>query len=407
MLEQVSEDSLGQRTAVWSKPTDRLAVLFEVGLCAALLYGANLYFATNADIHNPVVPLWWSFAKDAALTLAFGTLLFNLHDKRRIPFPMPLAMTFAFAGGTAALCLLWFGVSGPTLSFAKNLVLYFAGGAFVGMSLAGRSSAPELGFRIARAVCISILIGAACLWLPVQPTDGRLYGTYGNPTSLGYAAFVAFVLVTAFRPPAEAVFFAFALGAVYVMAGSLSILAAAGAFLLLLAVLEFLSRRRARPYTRHVAALAISVLVCGALFQLLDLPAFGYERLAGTGRSLLHSDSITIRLAAFGLQGDEAYHRYDSFLLGLYKNVGALPLLMYAGVLAALAWRYIRSARTQRQNAVAAGLVCILLVNPLLQHQMEVFPTNLLFGIFLGCAIVWLGNSRTASPMSRNPAPHA
>lgn len=395
MLEQVSEDSLGQRTAVWSRPRDRLAGLFEVALCAALLYGANLYFATNADIDNPVVPLWWPFAKDAALTLAFGALLVHLHGKRRIALPLPLVLTFAFSAGTAALCLLWFGISGPTLSFAKNLVLYFAGGALLGMSLADRLGAPEMGFRIARAVSISMLIGVACLWLPVQPTDGRLYGTYGNPTSLGYAAFIAFVLVTAWRPRAEAVAAAFALGAVYVMAGSLSILLAAATFLLLLSVLEFLARRPAKTCARHVVAFVASVLVCGVLFQHLGLPAFGYERLSGT---LLHSDSITTRMAAFGLQGDVAYHRYDSFLLGLYKNFGVVPLLMYAGILASLAWNYIRSARTERQNAVAAGLVCVLVVNPLLQHQLEVFPTNLLFGIFLGCALVWLRDSPAMNP---------
>lgn len=394
MLEQVSEDSLGRRTAVWSRPGERLAGFFEIGLCAALLYGANLYFATNGDIDNPVVPLWWPFAKDAALTLAFGALLVHLHARRRMAFPTPLALTFAFSAGTAALCFLWFGVSGPTLSFAKNLVLYFAGGALLGMSLANRLGAAEMGLRIARAVSISILVGIACLWLPVQPTDGRLYGTYGNPTSLGYAAFLAFVLVTAFRPSSGAVASAFALGAVYVMAGSLSVLLAAATFLLLLSVLEFLGGRPVKPYLRYVVAFAASVLACGVLFQHLGLPAFGFERLAAKTETLLYSDSITTRVAAFALHGDTAYRRYDSFLLGLYKNFGVVPLLMYAGVLASLAWNYLRSERTQRQNAVAAGLVCVLVLNPLLQHQLEVFPTNLLFGIFLGCAIVWLGDRR-------------
>ena len=97
---------------------------------------------------------------------------------------------------------------------------------------------PEIALRISRAIVLSVLIGFACLLLPVQSTDGRLYGTYGNPTSLGYAVFLAFALSVAFRPVSKLVFFAALLGLTFVVTGSISVLLAAGVFLILFSTLE-------------------------------------------------------------------------------------------------------------------------------------------------------------------------
>ncbi len=68
-------------------------------------------------------------------------------------------------------------------------------------------------------------------------------------------------------------------------------------------------------------------------------------------------------------------------------------MLVYLGLIASLVAMYRRSLQTKAQNAVAAGIVCIFILNPMLQHQIEIFPTNFLFGAFLGCAIFWLGGN--------------
>ena len=81
--------------------------------------------------------------------------------------------------------------------------------------------------RMSRAIFLSVLVGFACLLLPVQSTDGRLYGTYGNPTSFGYAVFLAFALSAAFRSASESIFFASLLGLMFVVTGSISVLLAA------------------------------------------------------------------------------------------------------------------------------------------------------------------------------------
>jgi hypothetical protein len=383
-MDQISGHALGRRVGASDKQSVSFLSVFEAGLCFALLYGANLYFSTNANINDPVVPMWWPVTKDAILTTLFGYLVFSLYAWRSAP--LPLILTIAFAVFTGAFCLVLFGISAATVTFTKNLVLYFAGGALLGVVIAERSVPSELGFRICRAILISIVVGIACLLLPVQSLDERLYGTYGNPTSFSFAVFVALVLVTALRPKWESIAASCVIGAIYVMTGSISVILAAGVFFILLSAAELLKGGSITRYAGHLAAIPASIAAVGPILQHLHLPVFGYERLV----SLLTSDSIRVRLIAFVLEGDGRYHRYDSFLLGLYKNFGPLPLLMYSAIIGSLIWQYSKAGKSRSQSAIMAGLACILIINPMLQHQIEIFPTNLLFGIFTGCGIVWL-----------------
>jgi hypothetical protein len=230
----------------------------------------------------------------------------------------------------------------------------------------------------------------------VQSTDDRLYGTYGNPSSFGFAVFLAFALSAAFRPARESVFFALLVGLMFVVTGSISILLAAGAFIVIFSALEIFSKRGIRLQVAHLVAVIFSTVLIGKLLSYLKGPDVGYERLveiahAVFNSNVFNSDSVTIRLKAFVLPVEGTYQRYDSFFLGLYKNFGWGPLLVYSVLMASLVAEYARSAQTKQQNAVAACIFCIFIINPLLQHQIEIFPTNLLFGLFLGCAICWLG----------------
>ncbi len=370
----------------------RLLYLFEISLAAALLYGVNLYFSTNANINNPVVPVWWPVTKDAVLLLIFCVLLFGL--RRHLPrLSIPLALVAVFSITCAALCVANFGFSNEAISFSKNILLYFTGGAAIGAVIAHASSPTETAIRISRAVLLSVLISFICLLLPVQSLDGRLYGTYGNPTSFGFAVFLVFALAVAVRPAFESILSAVLLGLVFVVTGSISVLIAAVAFLILFSALEIFNRRSIRLQFVHLIAFAVSIALSGTILHHFHGPALGHERLAEIGTAISGSDSTIVRLKAFALPFEGTYQRYDGFLLGLYKNFGWAPLLVYLGLIASLAAMYRRSLQTKAQNAVAAGIVCIFILNPMLQHQIEIFPTNFLFGAFLGCAIFWLGGN--------------
>jgi hypothetical protein len=385
-MDQISGRAFGRQIVASERRGVSFLSLFEAGLCFALLYGANLYFSTNANINDPIVPIWWPITKDAVLTALFGYIAVSLYAGRLTSFPPPLLLIVAFAAVTSIFCLVLFGISIAAITFTKNIILYFAGGALLGAIIAQQSAPYDLGSRLCRAISVSIVAGIACLLLPVQSLDGRLYGTYGNPTSFSFAGFVALVLVVAFRPRWESIAASFAIGALYVMAGSISVILAAGTFFILLSAAELIKGGSITRYAWHLAAIPASIALVGPILQHLALPAFGYERLV----SLLTSDSIRVRLIAFVLEGDGVYHRYDSFLLGLYKNFGVIPLLMYSAIIASLAWQYSKAVKNHRQSAIMAGLACILIINPMLQHQLEIFPTNLLFGIFTGCGIIWL-----------------
>jgi hypothetical protein len=373
--------------------TSRLIDLFEFALALALLYGINLYFSTNASINNPIVPGWWPATKDAILFLVFCLLLFGLRG--HLPrTSLPLALVVTFSVTSAALCISFFGFSSAAMSFSKNIMLYFAGGAVIGTLIACVCSPPEIALRICRPVVLSVLVGFACLLLPVQSTDDRFYGTYGNPTSFGYAVFLAFTLSVAFRSVSESIFFAVLLGLTFGVTGSYSILIAAGAFLIVYSALELFGKRAVKLQVVHLLVIALSTAFFAKLLNYLHGPDFGYQRLAEITDAAFNSDSVTVRVKAFFLPLEATYKRYDGFLLGLYKNFGWAPLLVYFGLIASLVTMYFRSERTRPQNAVAACLVSIFGLNPLLQHQIEIFPTNFLFGSFLGCAICWLGQAQ-------------
>jgi hypothetical protein len=376
--------------------TSRLINLSECALSVALLYGINLYFSINGNINDPVVPIWWPVTKDAFFLLVFCLIFTGLRGHLPRSFP-PLALVIVFSLTCTALSISSFGYSKESLSFSKNILLYFAGGAVIGTRIAGVCSPPEIAMRMSRAVFLSVLVGFACLLLPVQSTDGRLYGTYGNPTSFGYAVFLAFALSAAFRSAFESIFFASLLGLMFVVTGSMSVLLSAGVFAILFSTLEIFSKREIFSNRAvglqvvHVMAIALSIVLFGKLLDHLDGPDFGYERLADIANAFSNSDSVVIRLKAFVLPIEGTYQRYDSFFLGLYKNFGWAPLLVYFGIIGSLVIACGRSVQTTPRNAVAACIFCIFILNPLLQHQIEIFPTNFLFGLFLGCAICWLG----------------
>jgi cbb3-type cytochrome oxidase subunit 3 len=372
--------------------TSRLINLFECALCVALLYGINLYFSITGNISNPVVPMWWPATKDAFFLLLFCLFLIGLrvHHPR---WSLPLTLVIVFSATCAALSISSFGFSKESLSFTKNILLYFAGGAIIGTLIAGVCSPPEMALRVSRVVFISVLVGFACLLLPAQSTDGRLYGTYGNPTSFGYAVFLAFALSVAFRPASESIMFALLLGLVYVVTGSISVLLAAGVFIIVFSMLEISKKRAVGLQIVHLIVIALSVGIFGKLLHDLNWPAFGYERLV----DIFNSDSVAIRMKAFALMIEGNYQRYDSFFLGLYKNFGWAPLLVYFGLLASLAAAYGSSFKTTPRNAVVAAICCIFILNPLLQHQIEIFPTNFLFGLFLGYVIHWFSQDKPLS----------
>jgi hypothetical protein len=371
-------------------------VLFECTIAGALLYGLNLYFSTNGTINDPIVPVWWPLLKDAVFFFAFCVFLFGLRKHLSKPSPS-LLLVIAFSVVTAILCFFFFGLSRSALAFSKNILLYFAGGAIIGTLIASVSSPSAISFRVSRAVLLSILVGFACLLLPVQSSDGRFYGTYGNPTSLGYAVFVALALSTTFGRSRDSIFFSILLGCVFVMTGSISVLLAGVVFIAIFASLEMFFKRPIKFQALLLAIIALSTLLSGELLRRVHGPAFGFERLADFKDTLHHSDSISTRLEAFVRPEQVTYYRYDSFLLGLYKNLGWAPLLIYACLIIALVTLWWRSARTREQNAIAACLFCLFVLDPSLQHQLEIFPTNFLFASFLGCAILWLGKSCVVS----------
>src|SRR6202012_3360746 len=116
-------------------------------LAGALLYGVNLYFSTNGTINDPIVPVWWPIAKDFVFVVIFCALLFGLRKHLSKP-PPPLVLAITYSVVTAGLCVFFFGLSNATLSFSKNILLYFAGGAVIGTLVASAGSPSTIGLSL-------------------------------------------------------------------------------------------------------------------------------------------------------------------------------------------------------------------------------------------------------------------
>ena len=363
-------------------------------LAFAFCYGANLYFSLNGNVNDPIVSPWVPLTKDVLLIVAAAAAVFvsraDIPGALRSPSLWGLG---AFAALSSIVAAASMGFNLEIASLSKNLVLYLFGGFAVASLISGQIGLTCCVRVVLVALAVSFVVSLLLLLHPVQSYDGRLYGTYGNPTSLGFAAVVAaglllwtgrewFVVVGA------------AIAAVFSsMTGSASVMLAALVLFAGFGLLEAMSKRSLRAAALGVGAYLAVFVLFGLVSGWLGIPAFGFERMMqflGAPGDILASDSISIRAQDFahGRATASTYHRYDSFLLSVWRNLGLIPLLAYGAFVVVILLGYAMSVRSPKDNSFAVLFLALFVLNPLLQHQLEIFPTNLLFGAVAALTMV-------------------
>lgn len=404
----------------WTKTTLREGTIFLILMTGALLFGSNLYFSLNQSINDPIVNPLVPIAKDTVLGLAM--LAFAVSERERIVSHLVRRpdhwMLGLFVGVVCISAVVSFGFDTDLLSLAKNLVMYALVTYILVGVLAEKVGRRSLVDATILAIYLALIVGVfLAVFSPVKSTDLRAYGTFGNPTSLGFAAIIGFGLVLwrsiddgrellSLLPITSAL----VVGIVSVTAGSLSVPVAAAVLVGLFAVLESVRLRTLAALQAPAVLLLFFVLsfaVSGWLMSLANMPFIGLQRVVDavtSPHSLLASDSVTVRLDALMDSGSTpaSYLRYDSYLLSLWRNFGPPTLLIYVAWVGMLLWQLGKMQRDGRDNAFLALVVTLLVFNPLLQHQFEVFPTNALFATVAALASVklWHGTGRAAGVLS-------
>lgn len=368
-------------------------------LTLALVYGANLYFSINGNINDPQVALWVPLAKDFVLIAAMAAAAWRLRAHAVLPLPFIALGAFCLYVGIGVI--ITSGINGATLSIVKNLGAYLFMGGLVALMLVGRMGMARSVDAVAVALAISFAAGFLMLAHSVQSLDGRFYGTYGNPTSLGFAGLV-FAGLMLWRGNERDVYGGAVICALLASTtGSASVLLGGAALYAGSIALNLAGKQEVLPAVAGLIVFLGGFVILSTGSAILGAPSFGYLRLmelVSDPGAMFSSDSVRIRIsdlaAAAGYAG---YHRYDSFLLSVWRGVGLIPVGLYAAFVALAAWAYFRSDRSHGANVLAALFFVVFVINPALQHQAEVFPTNLLFSVVAALSVAqWRSRPRTS-----------
>jgi hypothetical protein len=413
--------------AAWSARGAFMAAL-AVWCVIASIFGAQLYLPPNRSIANPMVNALVPAFKDGLWLALVCFSLFVARQAKTAGMPV-LGRRFVIVAGVALLALALQLVASScandcgSLPFPllKNVLLYSLGGLLVGYVTANL----RLEVEALRAVLAALIAGLAASiavfaffefefklldWRhDFTPPLLRMYGTMGNPNSVGWAAVMALPLILLGAKlglghgPLQFAALVLAFVAIYCSA-SFSALVGCVVTLAVFAILQAWAGEQARIAIKRTGAAAAAAFVLALALAPLATPGYTLElvlrvkKLTNTGPE----ESVEVRAKALAqaaaqlhsprrlLLGNAGtpteFRQYDSIWLTLFANFGAIGLALFMVPWLYAAWllrRVVREAPGDMLTlAFAPVLVSLLLVNAPLQPQLQLFPLNF-FAFFL------------------------
>jgi hypothetical protein len=423
----------------WRWPAGSEARWLELAwVLLAVCFGGNLYFSINGSLNDPVVHWSVPLAKDFFWLVVLLAVARDGTGRPPSTVRVLVALNTAFAVGELGLIQLAHGsVDTAYVRVFKNFFLYGTlTYLFVGR-LARRATAVRWleRYRLPLMISFVLSLGLFCL-SPIGSGDGRLYGTYGNPNTAGFAALLYLALIymgssraTRRRDALEAALAVLCL----LLTQSMTAYAALVTFLPVCYVMNRLlcrgarrgARRPARQLALQGAALMGMIAVVSAgmwlgglrsqrvYMVLADVLWRGVEPQTQTYsvrrdayRNLFFaptpaSEAGTGPLAA--LAPPRRFVRIDATVLAFKVHFGWLGLGVMLLPFALAAFQVVRAARAgPLAEADALAVLCafaaqLLLFNLPFQYQLEVFPSNFLFASVLGVILVLVSPSREAA----------
>src|SRR3989344_308375 len=414
--------------------TCRRTMLFGWSVIAAF-YGLNLYFSRNGDINNPIVhpavpvvkDLLWLLVLTSMLSISWRNpeehkgiylLLFGLAILH-ILFALGVVAIFAFKYFTL--------YEYNYLRFVKNMLLYTAL-AYVFAVAIYRRGMHHYFLRITFYCITASLLVAVMLHFTVEslynPTDLRMFGTYGNPNSVGFMALLNIALAYVFgnrnsHSPALArsIIYLALVGSFAALMLSASISALLATALYLVGVrftYQYFGITPALTRIPVIKALLLGVSVVTALSLLSEISVSLVSRvdslsLGGTPVSVsvrahdyaaIWGNSTSVLSVLFGSMPSR-YVQFDASLLTYYFHFGVTGLLVLSLPFMVVLWnalslKGIAESELGASNAqlvayLVPALLILFVVNIPLQYQYQVFPTNYFYSVITGLMIIVCG----------------
>ena len=412
------------------KSFDHIKSFLLVWLVFSFLYGGHLYFYGNID--NPNASYLFSILKDFVwFVFLILVLLFYAHNGGvfRFGFVKAFCVILPVYLFVSVLVGLGFDVQLSYIVLLKNLFIYGVGALFVFGYLAYNGFADWLVKVLVYALLISVAVSLLLVFSPVQSYTGRLFGTYGNPNSFGFAVCVLFLLlaVAIRKNQFNFLFFSLACGLSVV---ALILTASIGSVLGLIAfLLVYLCYRP--HWSRYSLVFALVLVVLGFNYILKPFamhigPTAGNSQQAVVDssapvveesasdemaisdirfRSIIaqgaDNDALRIRINdlvkmlsmacpdpswdnyVFGCLDDRGYTRMDSTLMSFLYNFGYIIPLAFFIVLFSVVIFYLYRIFQGTVNSITVPFIVFCLtvvpINLILQHSFEIFPTILLY----------------------------
>lgn len=394
------------------KSFDHIKYFLVVWLVFSFLYGGHLYFYGNID--DPNVSYVFSIFKDFIwFVFLILVLLFYAHNggEFRFCFVKAFCVIFPVYLLVNVLVGLGFDMQLSYIVLLKNLFIYGVGALFVFGYLAYNGFADWLVKVLVYALLISVVVSLLLVFSPVQSYTGRLFGTYGNPNSFGFAVCVLFLLlaVAIRKNQFNFLFFSLACGLSVV---ALILTASIGSVLGLIAFLLIYLCYRPH-WSRHSLVFALVLIVLG--FNYIHKPFSMHLYGAPVSEEMAVSDirfksiiaqggdndalrirmndlSKTLSMACpdpswknyvFGCLDGRGYTRMDSTLMSFLYNFGYVIPLAFFIVLFSVVIFYLCRIFQGTVNSITVPFIVFCLtvvpINLILQHGFEIFPTILLY----------------------------
>lgn len=397
-------------------------------LLLSLIFGVQLYFSLNSNINDPEVNILVPIVKDFIWLVVLAITWFaSEKEKLEKPLLVIISVNIVFVSTVILIYYVLYNNFDITyLKWTKNFFLYSTLTYVFLHNIKDAISIKRLMQWLNYCIVASLIVSLLFFWFSaIKSSDLRMYGTYGNPTSLGLAAIAGLILTLVLDSQymLKKYFIVFLSQLCVMYCGSISII-----IMMLMAIPVFASCRFLLndikvkdAFTFVLKNSLILVFFLAATFNASNyygVKIIGFERVRifivmhlNQEGQLWSSDSIEIREKRYKKVWSEFEKylspnlpkkilRYDSSLIFFFTHFG-LPGLLILYLPFLIIGYYFFMDKVYRKKIPDKKILCgilvflalIVLLNIPIQHQTEIFPANFLIALFVGSSLFLIRQS--------------
>lgn len=392
-----------------------------LGLALCFTFGAILYF--YGDLDNPVIPVYVPLVKDFFWILIGSFVITN---SLKIGFGRDLFFIIIIYGYLALvvfskMMIFSEGEYFQYLIVIKNFIVYLIFGVILFEVFLKKRSSNDLLLITHNVLLFSIALSLILhFFYPVNSASGRLWGTFGSPNSAGFiicsSIFILYLLNSKGLASTSRIWLSIILFTPSLfLTASLNSIFSISLFMIFYQLTNlFLARKISLNRTLIFIFILISLIfaLVFSLYQILELTEI-YIRLGSIFTEGLLNDAIAIRLQdfykvlymecsnrenflyLFGCNESE-YIRMDSTLFTFIYNLGWINSILFLLTIYSSVLLFVFSRKENLNKSMVLFtifFITVIPVNLFFQHSFEVFPSSLIYALFLVISIHELKNN--------------